>query len=170
MKINARARRRQVSTYPFQVPVDEAFGMQVNETLAYVHQLEGVSKMPHGKHGLLARLNRLKVGLFLTNARMSPFFIHGDTRQGRLYSKPVSVILAQTPYRGNRFLCFNCFQIMASLDSCWTEVSLIPRSRVRINIRTFFNFLGSAVPVIAITLTATFSQPQVPHHTSPNPP
>ena len=41
---------------------------------------------------------------------------------------------------------------------------------MRINIRTFFNFLGSAVPVIAITLTATFSQPQVPHHTSPNPP
>ena len=76
---------------------------------------------------------------------------------------------ARIPYRGNRFLCFNCFQKMVSLDNCWINVSLTPRLRARITSHTFFNISGLVSWVILMTFTATFSDPHVPHHISPNP-
>jgi len=92
-----------VGTHSFQVPVDEAFRMQVDEALAYVQQLKGVSATSCGRHGLLARSKRLKVGFFLTKSRTFPFSIHGDTRHGCSYSIPVILIPVETPYKGNRF-------------------------------------------------------------------
>lgn len=91
--------------------------VQVNEALAYVHQLWKVNACCPGRQGLLTSLNRLNVGFAFVNVEIQPFSIHGDTRQWLRNRESGSLIL-KTPKSGKTFMCSKRFQIIASLDNC----------------------------------------------------